>query len=199
MKRAIAAVPERDWQGPARLGVLQVAEVKLRLPDWSCSRRVVVGRRCLGRISKEVAGTFWDEAEARIRGLCDEPADRASQRLANHRTVSPAGGHRERVRRTQTPMGAGRLLLPPTQRDGVGGTAGLVDLQPVAFVSAPAGTGAARGERGRAAVVSADCRTAWCKAGGKRRSKSVSAASGGTNCGPATSGFARGWPQLRRS
>ena len=63
VKRAIAAVPERDWQGPARLGVLQVAEVRLRLPDWSCARRVVVGRRCLGEVSKEVAGSFWDEAK----------------------------------------------------------------------------------------------------------------------------------------
>lgn len=62
VKRAIAAVPEADWQGPVRLGVLQVAEVVLRLPDWSCSRRVVVGRRCLGQISKDAAGAFWDEA-----------------------------------------------------------------------------------------------------------------------------------------
>jgi hypothetical protein len=61
VKRALAAVPEADWQGPARLGVLQVAEVALRLPDWSRSRRVVVGRRCLGQISKDAAGTFWDE------------------------------------------------------------------------------------------------------------------------------------------
>ena len=45
VKRAIAAVPESSWQGPARLGVLQVAEINLRLPDWSCVRRVVVGRR----------------------------------------------------------------------------------------------------------------------------------------------------------
>jgi hypothetical protein len=63
VKRAIAAVPEQDWQGPARLGVLQVAELTLRLPDWSCARRVVVGRRCLGQVSKDVAGTFWDEAK----------------------------------------------------------------------------------------------------------------------------------------
>jgi len=63
VKRAIAAVPETDWQGPARLGVLQVAEVNLRLPDWSAARRVVVGRRCLGQVSKEVAGTFWDETQ----------------------------------------------------------------------------------------------------------------------------------------
>ena len=33
VKRAIVAVAERDWQGPARLGLLQVAEVSLRLPD----------------------------------------------------------------------------------------------------------------------------------------------------------------------
>lgn len=63
VKRAIAAVPVRDWQGPARLGVLPVAEAGLRLPDWSCARRVVVGRRGLGEVSKEVAGTFWDEAK----------------------------------------------------------------------------------------------------------------------------------------
>jgi DNA-directed RNA polymerase subunit N (RpoN/RPB10) len=45
----------------------------VRLPDWSRSRRVVVGRRCLGEVSKEVAGTFWDEAkhefEAYVTGL----------------------------------------------------------------------------------------------------------------------------------
>lgn len=63
VKRAIAAVPQKDWQGPARLGVLQVAEVKLRLPDWSATRRVVAGRRCLGEVSKEVAGTFWDQTK----------------------------------------------------------------------------------------------------------------------------------------
>jgi len=63
VRRAIAAVPEKDWQGPARLGVLQVAEVKLRLTDWSCARRVVVARRCLGQIIKEAGGTFWDEAQ----------------------------------------------------------------------------------------------------------------------------------------
>jgi hypothetical protein len=63
VKRAIAAVPTSAWQGPARLGVLQVAELTLRLPDWSRARRVVVGRRCLGEVSKDVAGTFWDETK----------------------------------------------------------------------------------------------------------------------------------------
>jgi hypothetical protein len=63
VKRAIAAVPEEAWQGPARLGVLQVAEIRLKLPDWSRARRVVVGRRCLGLVSKDVAGSFWDETQ----------------------------------------------------------------------------------------------------------------------------------------
>lgn len=63
VKRALAAVPQQDWQGPARLGVLQVAQVSLRLPDWSATRRVVVGRRFLGEVSKDVAGTFWDETK----------------------------------------------------------------------------------------------------------------------------------------
>ena len=51
VKRAIAAVPETDWQGR------RVAEVNLRLPDWRCSRPVVAGRRGLGEVSKDVAGT----------------------------------------------------------------------------------------------------------------------------------------------
>lgn len=78
VKRAIAAVPEENWQGPAQRGVLQVAEVKLRLTDWSRERRVVVGRRCLGQISKDAGGTFWDEArhefEAYVTNLPIEQA-----------------------------------------------------------------------------------------------------------------------------
>ena|ERR1035437_9846352 len=51
-------------------------------------------------------------------------------------------------------MGAGRILLPQTQRDGAGGTGGVVDLQPVAFVSPVARTRMTRGERGRTAPIS---------------------------------------------
>ena len=53
--------------------------MSLRLPDWSCARRVVVGRRCLGEVSKEVAGTFWDETkhefEAYVTSLPVEEAN----------------------------------------------------------------------------------------------------------------------------
>ena len=79
VRRAIAALPEKDWQGPAQRGVLQVAEVKLRLTDWSCQRRVVVGRRCLGQISKEAGGTFWDEAQHEFEAYVTSlPAEQAS-------------------------------------------------------------------------------------------------------------------------
>jgi hypothetical protein len=62
VRRALAAVPEEKWQGPASHGVLQVAEVNLQLPSWSRARRVILGRRSLGLIAKETAGTFWDES-----------------------------------------------------------------------------------------------------------------------------------------
>lgn len=72
VKRAIAAVPENDWQGPARLGVLQVAELTVRRPDWSRSRRVVVGRRWLGRsVRNEPAidrrSSRWPVRAARVK------------------------------------------------------------------------------------------------------------------------------------
>ena len=60
VRRALAALPESAWQGPAQRGVLQVAELELQLPGWSRSRRVVAGRRLLGVIPAEKAGAFWD-------------------------------------------------------------------------------------------------------------------------------------------
>ena len=74
VRRAIALVPAEAWQGgAAQRGVLQVAEVRLRLEGWSTERRVVVGRRLLGTISAEQAGTFWaqhkHEFEAYVTNL----------------------------------------------------------------------------------------------------------------------------------
>src|SRR5512135_226090 len=60
-------------------------------------------------------------------------------------------------------MGAGRLLLSPTRFDYVVWPTGPFDLQSLASVPAPAGTSAARGERGRAAMVLADCGPAGAK------------------------------------
>lgn len=73
VRRALAALPEGAWQGPAQRGVLQVAELELQLPGWSRARRVVAGRRLLGVIPAEKAGAFWDrtrhEFEAYVSDL----------------------------------------------------------------------------------------------------------------------------------
>lgn len=61
VRRHIAALGEDCWQGPPRRGVLQVAETRLKLPGWSCQRRVVIGRRILGVLPKEERAAFWDE------------------------------------------------------------------------------------------------------------------------------------------
>jgi hypothetical protein len=61
VRRAIAALPESAWQGPASAGVLQVAEMNLKLWGWSQGRRVVVGRRFLGVIPAANRGEFWDQ------------------------------------------------------------------------------------------------------------------------------------------
>jgi hypothetical protein len=78
VRRALAALPESAWQGPAQRGVLQVAELELRLPGWSRARRIVAGRRLLGVIPAEKAGTFWDrtrhEFEAYVSDLAVEQA-----------------------------------------------------------------------------------------------------------------------------
>lgn len=44
VKRAIAAVPWDDWQGKSNEGLVQLAELKLRLNGWSRERRVIVER-----------------------------------------------------------------------------------------------------------------------------------------------------------
>lgn len=61
VRRAVAAIPEQDWQGPATEGVLQVATTQLQLQGWSRKRRVVVGRRFLGVIEAQASGEFWDQ------------------------------------------------------------------------------------------------------------------------------------------
>ena len=66
------------------LGLMPVAEVSLRLPDWSGARRVVVGRRCLGEVSKGGGGHFLGRGAARVRSVCDESAGGRRQRLADH-------------------------------------------------------------------------------------------------------------------
>ena len=44
VKRAIAAIPWDTWQGRSNEGLVQLAELDLKLTGWSRSRRVIVER-----------------------------------------------------------------------------------------------------------------------------------------------------------
>lgn len=61
VRRALAATPEGDWQGPGNIGAWQVAEGRLRLPDWSVERRVVFARKLQGVVQAEKNGRLFDE------------------------------------------------------------------------------------------------------------------------------------------
>jgi hypothetical protein len=63
LRRAMCKVKEEQWAGPSRHGILQVAEAQVQLHGWKQPRRVVFGRRLLGELPKEQAGTFWDQAK----------------------------------------------------------------------------------------------------------------------------------------
>jgi hypothetical protein len=62
VKRAIAAIPWNTWQGQPGEGLVQLAELELKLQGWSRSRRVVV-ERTLKPVNPSPQGTFWDSCE----------------------------------------------------------------------------------------------------------------------------------------
>jgi hypothetical protein len=62
VKKAIAAVPWDDWQGRPNEGLVQLAELQLRLNGWSRTRRVVV-ERTLRPLNPTPQGTFWQQCE----------------------------------------------------------------------------------------------------------------------------------------
>lgn len=78
VKRAIAAVPWDDWQGRANEGLVQLAELELKLNGWSRARRVVV-ERSLKPINSSPQGTFWktckEEFSAYVTNLTREEAE----------------------------------------------------------------------------------------------------------------------------
>lgn len=71
--RALASVREEEWRGESSVGALQVAERMVRLSGWSCSRRVVFGRRLRGVVSAKESSASWDvvkhEYEAYVTSL----------------------------------------------------------------------------------------------------------------------------------
>jgi hypothetical protein len=63
LKRAMARLDEKDWEGCSSKGLLQTAELTVQLNGWSQPRRVVVGRRLLGHTGGEEDGEFWSYAK----------------------------------------------------------------------------------------------------------------------------------------
>jgi len=61
VRRALAAVPEASWEGPAQVGAWQVANGTIQLTGWSRSRRVVFARSLQGQVPGPKAGEFWDQ------------------------------------------------------------------------------------------------------------------------------------------
>ena len=78
VKRAIAAIPWDTWQGRSNEGLVQLAELDLKLNGWSRSRRVIV-ERTLKPLNPSPQGTFWkpfeEEFNAYVTNLTPEEAD----------------------------------------------------------------------------------------------------------------------------
>jgi hypothetical protein len=78
VKKAIAAVPWEDWQGRSNEGLVQLAELQLRLNGWSRTRRVIV-ERTLRPLNPTPQGTFWEQCEedfsVYVTNLTPEEAD----------------------------------------------------------------------------------------------------------------------------
>ena len=78
LKRAISRIKDEDWEGCPTPGVLQTSEIKLKLSGWSNSRRVIIGRRCLGEVASAESGEFWSYAkynyEAYVTTLSEKDA-----------------------------------------------------------------------------------------------------------------------------
>jgi hypothetical protein len=77
VKKAIAAVRWDDWQGKSNEGLVQLAEIRLRLNGWSCKRRVVV-ERTLKPLNESPQGSFWkqcrEDFSAYVTNLAPEEA-----------------------------------------------------------------------------------------------------------------------------
>jgi hypothetical protein len=78
VKKAVAAVPWEDWQGRSNEGLVQLAELQLRLNGWSRTRRVIV-ERTLRPLNPTPQGTFWEQCEedfsVYVTNLTPEEAD----------------------------------------------------------------------------------------------------------------------------
>ena len=78
VKKAIAKVSWDHWQGKSNEGLVQLAELKLKLAGWSCERRVIV-ERTLKPLNASPQGSFWhpckEDFSAYVTNLTPEEAD----------------------------------------------------------------------------------------------------------------------------
>lgn len=78
VKRAIAAIPWDDWHGRPNEGLVQLAELELKLHGWSRCRRVIV-ERTLKPLNASPQESFWRPYEedfcAYVTNLTPEEAD----------------------------------------------------------------------------------------------------------------------------
>ena len=149
VRRAIAKVPPEAWKGCPTLGTEQVAETTLQLDGWSRARRVVIART-LKPLNRGPQEEFWSTAEDEVSVYVTNLAVAEATRGADRVAVSEAGRHRERVRRSEEPVGLSGLLQPARRGDGERGAVGLADLQLVDAVCAVAGAGARAAHGGSA-------------------------------------------------
>jgi len=77
-KKAITAIRWDDWQGKSNEGLVQLAEIKLKLTGWSCERRVIV-ERTLKPLNAGPQGSFWrhckEDFSAYVTNLTLEEAE----------------------------------------------------------------------------------------------------------------------------
>lgn len=78
VKKAITAIRWDDWQGKSNEGLVQLAEIKLKLTGWSCERRVIV-ERTLKPLNAGPQGSFWrhckEDFSAYVTNLTLEEAE----------------------------------------------------------------------------------------------------------------------------
>lgn len=62
VKKAISRIRWDDWQGKSNEGLVQLAEIKLKLDGWSSERRVII-ERTLKPLNASPQGSLWESSQ----------------------------------------------------------------------------------------------------------------------------------------
>ena len=91
VKKTIAKIPWDHWQGKSTEGLVQLAEIRLKLNGWSCERRVIV-ERTLNPLNATPQGSFWQQCKEDFCTHVTTSNTRRSRRIQNRRPPLSAGG-----------------------------------------------------------------------------------------------------------